>query len=210
MNAADLMAELARNPEYQRKMQEKEAARAATATQLRDEERPLVQELQRTGITVVLDRIPGQEYSGPPRSISDLVNTASPYPEAIPVLIKHLQLGYSRPIRQSIVRALITPDSMGNTDALIELFKAETDSESEMKSLLGSAIAEAATDADADRLIALANDPRHGRGREFLPLGLRKASPDKVLPELERWIDDNVLGPNSRKAKQLLLKVRTR
>lgn len=209
MTAADLMAELACNAEYQRKMQEKEAARAATEAKLRAEERPLVQELQQTGMVVVLNRIPGQEYSGPPRSISDLVNTSSRYPEAIPVLIKHLQLDYSRPIRQAIVRALITPDSTGYAEVLIFAFEAETDSESELKSLLGSAIAEAATDRDADLLIALANDPRHGRGREFLPLGLTKAAPDKALPELERWIGDKVLGANSRKAKKILLKTRS-
>ena len=206
ITAAELMAELANNPEYQRMMQAKEAARSVIEEKLRDEERPLVQELQRTGMTVVLDRIPGQEYSGPPRSISDLVNTGSRYPEAIPVLTRHLQVDYSLPIRESIVRALITPDSGGYADILIAAFEAETDSESELKWLLGSAIAEAATDSDADRLIALANDLKHGRGREFLPLGLAKAAPAKALPELERWIDDKVLGPNSRKVKKLLLK----
>jgi hypothetical protein len=199
ITAAELIAKLANDPEYQRRMQEKEKKWAERRKALYEEEVPLVKDLVETGITVVLNSIPGEEYLGPPRSISDLVNTRSRYPEAIPVLVKHLRLGYSLPIRKSIIRSLITPDSKGNAGILIELFESESDCESELKWLIGLAIAEAAIETDADKIIELANNPIHGNARQNLPLGLTHANKEKALPVLEEWTDDPVLGANAKK-----------
>lgn len=201
----DFLEKLANDPEYQRKLREKEAKRAEAEAKLRDEEAELVRELRETGMQVTLDRIPGEEYVGPPRSISDLVNTNVPYPEAIPVLIKHLGLEYSRPIKQSIVRALTTPDAKGLAFApLVRLFRQTSDADSELKWLLGAAIAEASTKDDVDEVTELASDPGHGRGREYLPLGLVNASREKAVPILEGWANDPTLAKNAKKAIQLL------
>ena len=204
MTAAELMAELANNPDYQRQAKEKEEQRVAIEAKLRQEEATLVKELVATGIQIVLDRIPGKEYSGPPRSISDLVNTNSRYPEAISVLLKHLQLPYSRPIKKSIVRALTTPDAIGCSSILMDLFEAESDGDSEMKALLGAAIAESATPNEATRVVELAKNPSHGRGRSFLPLALVHCSAEYSISHLESWRKDPVLGSNARKAIKLL------
>lgn len=205
MTAAELMAELANDAAYQKKISEKERARAQAESQLRDEEAELVKELRGTGMQMHLDRIPGEEYVGPPRSISDLVNTESRYPEAIPILVKHLSKDYSRPIKQSIIRALATPDARGIAfGKLAELFRSTKDGESEMKWLLGAAIVETCTEEDVDVIIEFANDPRHGRGREYLPLGLVNASREKAIPILEGWTNDPTLAENAKKAIQLL------
>lgn len=203
MTAAELMAELANDSEYQRKIQEKENARAAEEAKLREEEKGLVQALQNSGVEIVLSSIPGQEYTGPPRSISDLVNTQSSYANAIPVLVDHLQMDYSRSIKSAIARALGTPDSKGHAQVLIRIFENEKDSESEFKWLIGAAIAESATEGDADKIIELANDPNHGRGREFLPLGLVHSPKESAFPALNSWTNDPILGENARKAIKL-------
>ena len=204
MTAADLMAELANDPEYQRKIETQEKARAAEEAKLREEEKGLVQALQTSGVEIVLDSIPGQEYTGPPRSISDLVNTKSSYANAIPVLVEHLQLNYSPSIRKAIAGALATPDSKGNSQVLMRVFESERDTDSEFKWLVGAAISESAVESDAEKIIELANDECHGRGREFLPLGLVQAIKETVLPTLNLWADDPVLGKNARKAIGLL------
>ncbi|WP_153558305.1 hypothetical protein [Roseimaritima sediminicola] len=205
MTAAELMAELANDAAYQKKLDEKERDRAKTELQLREEEAELLSELRETGMQVRLDCIPGQKYVGPPRSISDLVNTESRYPQAIPVLVRHLSKNYSRPIMQSIIRALTTPDSKGVAFGQIaDLFRSTDDSESEMKWLLGAALVEASTSENVDKVIELANDPCHGRGREYLPLGLVNASKQKALPILESWQNDAILAENAKKAIPLL------
>ena len=53
------------------------------------------------------------------------------------------------------------------------------DSQSQVKWLIGAAIAESAIECDAATIIELANEENHGRGREFLPLGLVHASKEK-------------------------------
>lgn len=204
MTAAELMAELTNDSEYQRKIQEKEKARVAEEAKFREEEKDLVQALQESGVQIVLNSIPGEEYTGPPRSVYDLVNTQSSYKNAIPVLVEHLQLDYSRPVKEGIVRALATPDSKGHAHELIQIFESEKDSESEFKWLLGAAIAESATECNADKIIELANDPNHGRGREFLPLGLVHARKENAAPALNGWTNDPILGENARKALKLL------
>ncbi len=204
MMADDFLAKLANNAEYQRKVQEKERARASAEAQFRFEEAALVQDLQTTGLHVVVNRIPGESYLGPPRSITDLVNTSSPYPDAIPILVKHLQIEYSRPIRESIIRALTTPESKGHADVLIKAFEAEQDSESQTKWLLGAAIAEAATADDTEKIISLANDIRHGQGRAFLPLGLVVAPKSRAIPILEHWQSDSTLRDCAKKAIRIV------
>jgi hypothetical protein len=54
--------------------------------------RPLIDEMRGIGIEV--------------QSVWDLVNSLSPYPRAIPILIKHLKKPYHPKIKEGIVRAL--------------------------------------------------------------------------------------------------------
>ena len=64
--------------------------------------------------------------------------------------------------------------------------------------LIGSAI-----ECDADKIIELANDPNHGRGREFVPLGFVHACKENAVPVLNGWTNDPILGENARKALKL-------
>jgi len=65
---------------------------AIRMAEVRREEAPIVADLQTNGVSV--------------SQVSDLVNTAEPYPDAIPILWKHFLLSYSDRTKESIGRAL--------------------------------------------------------------------------------------------------------
>ena len=186
-SAGKLPAKPADDPEFRHKMREKEAEWKRRAQIMREDEKGLVAECCATGVQI--------------NSVWDFVNRLNSYPEAIPVLVAHLDKEHHCRVREGIVRALINPESRGVAFAkLFELFVGTEDGDSEMKGLLGMALAEAATSDDADTVIRLANDQSHGEGREFLPFGLVDLPKGVVLPVLTGWISDPVLGKYSRKA----------
>jgi HEAT repeat protein len=65
------------------------------AAQYRIDEAPVVGALNDAGVHV--------------QSIWDLVNSAGPYPKAIPVLLKHLSKPHPPSVREGIARALASP-----------------------------------------------------------------------------------------------------
>lgn len=77
--------------------QEREKAHQALVQELRIAEAPLVRDLNAIGYAV--------------SSVWDLVNTASPYAEAVPVLFRHLQRSYPVQIRDGIARALAVKEA---------------------------------------------------------------------------------------------------
>jgi len=87
--AKDFLEELANDPEYQALTRKKDAEHAARVAENLKDQAGLAQELRDAGVIVELNAIPGLEYSGPPRTISDLANSRRGYREAIPILIKH-------------------------------------------------------------------------------------------------------------------------
>lgn len=100
ISATELMAELESDPEYQRQIQEDDAEREAWAQKLDQAERPIVGDLRSAGVDV--------------DSVWDLVNTSEPYPNALPVLIQHLELGgYPDRVMESLGRSLaVKPASL--------------------------------------------------------------------------------------------------
>lgn len=191
MTAAELMAELQGDPEHQQRMRKIELARQKVTEELRDDQVSLVADCKAVGVPI--------------SSVWDLVNTSESYEAAIPVLARHLSYEHRPRTIEGIVRALTTPESRGVAfSSLVALFRRTVDSQSELKWLLGAAIAEAATASDASTIVELANDTRHGRGREFLPLGLVQAGSPYALPILERWRSVPELTEASQKAIKLL------
>ncbi|SIT72057.1 hypothetical protein [Microbacterium sp. RU33B] len=98
ISATELLAQLAADGDYQRARQKDEAARASVASELSRAEQPILVDLRQAGIRV--------------ESVWDLVNTAEPYPSALPVLIDHLERGaYPSRVLNSLGRALAVRDS---------------------------------------------------------------------------------------------------
>lgn len=191
MMAEDFLAKLANDSEYQRMLRDKELQREQLQNELAADEAELVTEIRANGVEV--------------QSIWDLVNTEAGYRSAIPTLLKHLAVAHHPRTLQGIVRALTTPEAKDVAfTPLVRLFRKTDDADCELKWLLGAAIAEATTEENVNEVIELANDASHGRGREYLPLGLVTASRERVLPILEGWANDPTLAENSKKAVQLL------
>src|SRR5690606_10670983 len=111
------------------------------------------------------------------QSVWDLVNTANPYPKAVPILIEHLQRPYPERVREGIARALAVPDAVKEWDTLRRLFETEADATTTgVKWALGCALAAAATDGVIGDVIHLLRDRRHGGNRTALISALARSA----------------------------------
>lgn len=171
-------ARLQKDPEYIKRRQEQDRLTAERAAKYRAEQAPLVAELRQAGLDVL--------------SVLDLVKAPSGYEEAVPILLRHLQLPYSDATRETIARALALPAARYAWPTLVDQFKKarmdeETGITSGAKDGLAVALAATATDAVVEELIALAKDRSHGTSRILLLSALRKsknALAKKALEEL--------------------------
>jgi len=179
MTRAEHRALLLQNPEWVARNAATEAHLKEGFEQSRKEQAQLLAELSDVGIRA--------------ESVWDLVNTADKYPAAIPVLLRHVVLPYNKRIKEGIIRAL-TVNYAGPEvfRELIRQFCEQTDnSPNSLKWVLGNAISEVATPADAETVIALAMDPSHGDSRDSITQRLprvvkNKARLGEVLQHLMR------------------------
>lgn len=165
---------------------------AGMKVSLTAEEQPIVAELHSVGLNV--------------NSVWDLVNTATYYPQAISVLLKHLHLPYSDRTREGIARALAVPDPRVREAWAIladEYRKAPTGlgvvapGETKARRLgakdgLACALSAAVTDGTLPELIELAKDPAQGESRLLLLAALRKLEFKNAIAKraLDQLADD--------------------
>jgi hypothetical protein len=179
ITTAEHMAPLEENPEGVARRGETEAKLLQREKEFKILETPLLSDLEKIGIQV--------------ESVWDFVNTANKYPAAIPVLLRHVDLPYHKRIKEGIIRALTV--NYGGPEVLRELIKQfceqTDDSANSLKWVLGNAISEVATPADAETVIALAMDTSHGESRDLITQRLprvvkNKARLSEVLQHLMR------------------------
>lgn len=189
--AAELMARLQNDPEYQRKMQEQEAELQARVRELTRAEQPIVADLRSVGLEV--------------ESVWDLVNTSVPYPEALPVLLKHLQIGgYPDRVMDSLARALAVKPAVFAWDQLRELYlKATGRGEQEG---LAVALTASATKDHLEALIDLLNDQSRRETRGHFLTAIKRVGGSRGLELLESLKDDPLFGQEARR----LLKTRSK
>lgn len=191
ITAADLMAQLAADPEYQRKAQAAEAERQVRVQQLRRAEQPIVEELRAAGYEV--------------NSVWDLANTSDPYPKALPVLLKHLQLGgYPDRVMESLARTLAVKPSVEVWDTLRQLYLAAQGPGEEEG--LAAALAASATADQLDALIALLDETSRGSTRIHFLHPIKRVGGKRGLDVLTSLQDDPLFG----KEASALLKLRVR
>jgi hypothetical protein len=179
ITAAEHMALLEKDPEWVARNAAAEAQLKERQEQHRREQAQMLADLSDVGIRA--------------ESVWDLVNTAEKYPAAIPVLLRHVVLPYNKRVKEGIIRALTV--NYAGPEVLHELIKQfceQTDnSPNSIKWVLGNAISEVATPADAETVIALAMDPSHGDSRDSITQRLprvvkNKARLNEVLQHLMR------------------------
>ncbi|MEA3044450.1 MAG: hypothetical protein QOH47_2288 [Sphingomonadales bacterium] len=179
ITAAELLAKLEADPEYLRRRDEKDAELAAKAARWRVEEAPLLADLRLVGWNV--------------DSAWDLVNTRTPYPEAIPVLLDHLRRPYSDRVRDGIARALAVPDARHAWPSLVAEYRAAP-LDSEVKDGLAIAVAQTSSNAVLEQLITLAFDRSLGGSRLFLLRPLRRSRQPTAKLALAELADDPELA----------------
>jgi len=109
MEPKEFMAQLRRDEEYQAKKVAFDAELQERVNGLRAAEQPLVADLRVAGVEV--------------DSVWDLVNTSEPYPDALPVLVDHLERGdYPGRVMESRGRALAVKPAATFWDRLKALY----------------------------------------------------------------------------------------
>jgi len=117
--AAELMAELNNDPEYQKRIKEEDEARAEYWRTHGLDRIELLSDLKEAGFEL--------------ESVWDFVNRKNDYAEAIPVLIKHLKIKHHPRVLEGVVRSLAIRDLSSDTelwDTLVELYESTPSDES--------------------------------------------------------------------------------
>jgi hypothetical protein len=189
MTAAELMASLHGDESYQRRTQEAEAARQARAEELRQAEKAIVADLRSAGIEV--------------QSVWDLVNSSAPYPDALGVLLRHLERGgYPDRVMESLGRAMAVGPAAFAWEILRRLYlRAHGPGEKEG---LAVALAASATADHLDGLIALLHEGT-GDTRIHLLRAIKRVGGSRGRDLLESLRSDPTFGREA----QALLKART-
>ena len=166
--------------EAQRQRDEELARKEA---EWRQAEAPLVEELRAAGFEV--------------ESAWDLVNTSTPYPGALPILLEHLGRSYPDRVREGIARALAVGDAKFGWARLVSLYREEP-AGTDAKDGLAVALAAASDDEVVDELVSLARDPAHGESRILLLRGLKRSRTPQANAALKEFSGDPVLGQEAR------------
>lgn len=182
MTAAELMATLEGDEAYQRKTKEAEAVRQARAAELQHAEEPIVADLRSAGVEV--------------ESVWDLVNTSTPYPEALPVLLRHLERGgYPDRVMESLGRALAVGPAAFAWDTFRRLYLGAHGRGEEEG--LAVALSASATVDHLDGLIALL-DEAGGDTRIHLLRAIKRVGGIRGRHLLESLRSDSTFGREAR------------
>ncbi|MEX1094785.1 MAG: hypothetical protein WED34_01985 [Planctomycetales bacterium] len=123
-HAAEFLAELEADPEYQARRAELDKRHAARVAELAEAEKPLVEELRVAGFDIdsASDFINNDPHPVLPRRF------IGEYHDAYPILMRHLRLPHHPAVREGIIRALTVRDGGRLLEqALLDEFAIETD-----------------------------------------------------------------------------------
>jgi HEAT repeat protein len=179
-SAAELMAELQKDPEYVARMRQREQQQCANAENYARAAEPVLNELGAKGFRV--------------STIGELRQRKLDYRSAIPVLL-HWLLQISDPqVKEDIVRTLsVSRAKPAAAPALIEEFrKAEN---AELRWAIANGLAVVADDTVFEEMVQLIQDKEHGKAREMLTLALgNMRNPRAVAVLMDLLNDEQVVG----------------
>lgn len=193
----DLLAKLRKDPAWSARQAQEEQRREEARGELRRHEQPVVSALRAAGFAV--------------DSVWDLVNTATPYPAAIPVLLAHLPTTEHPRVREGIVRALSVKEA-GNAawEPLLRQLEASATWEeghaTGLRDALANALAVLAVRDRTTDLLQLLRDQRYGTARIFFLDALGKVGDDTALPVLTEFEREGELGDHARRASARIRK----
>lgn len=185
-STAEILREIESKPEYQKGKQDRLLSDERERLSRREAEKPVLEDLSRVGVKV--------------ETVWDLVNSRTPYPQAVPVLAKHLAYPYPIKNREALVRSLIVKESKGVADEalvamLTSLEPAQTYEENQLFWLIGNALAFAASPRSLPKIAALAKDDRYASTREGLCKALGGWRSPVAVEALRSLLDDAFASP---------------
>lgn len=184
ISAEDLFAELEADDDYQEAIRKQDEVLERKAAEWRRAEAPLVEDLRAAGLEV--------------ESSWDLVNTSTPYPAALPILLEHLDRPYPDRVREGIARALAVRDAQFGIGELIRLYRAEPVG-TNAKDGLAAAIGGSAGDDLIDDVIDLATDPSNGTNRVLMLDAIARSSAPQAQAALKKIVrEDSSIGDEAR------------
>jgi hypothetical protein len=173
------MAQLAKDEEYQAKAAALEAEMQVRRQELHAAEQPIVLDLKAVGIEV--------------QSVWDLVNSSDPYPDALPVLMNHLELGgYPARVMESLGRALAVKPSVKFWERLKSRWLAARNAGEEDGAAV--ALAACATKAQVDELIEFLGVAERGDSRIYFIRPLLKVGGARGRAVVESLREDSTFG----------------
>jgi hypothetical protein len=179
VTAAEAIAQLAQDPEFQRAEAERDAQLQARVRKWRRTEEPIVEDLHRVGVDV--------------ETAWDLVRTSEPYPAALPILMHHLELGgYPDRVLEGMARALAVSPAHVYWERLRDLYlRAEGRDEEEG---LAAALTASAGSEHLDELLALLRDDSRGDSRIHLLEAVLRVGGKRGREVVESLRSDPLLG----------------
>jgi hypothetical protein len=184
--AAELMAELTRDPEYVAQRRQRDDERRRKEEEYVHAEAPLVKELRQAGIEI--------------NSVWELVNSPNTHAQSLPLLLEHLQRPYPDAVREGIARAMAVPSAKFAWPILVRLYQEVQ--EPRTKDGLAVAISAIADRESIDEVIRLIRDERHGASRILLLGALGKLA----LPQARKVLMDLGGDPALQKEARRLLR----
>jgi hypothetical protein len=183
MTATELKAEieerLRTDPEYRAQVEAHEAEQQERVRRLREAEQPIVADLNTAGVRV--------------GSVWDLVNTSEPYPDALPVLMSHLERGgYPDRVMESLGRALAVKPSVAWWDEIKALYLGSRSSGEEDGTAV--ALAACATKAQIEDLISFLSHEERGESRIYFLRPILRNGGDAGRDVVESLREDPTFG----------------
>ena len=179
VTAAEFVADLAADSERQERAEEFARELEHRAEQWRAAETPILDDLSAVGVDV--------------RSVWDLVNTDEPYPEALAILMEHLEYGrYPDRVMEGVGRALAVKPAVEFWHRLVGVYRgAASPGQAE-----GAAVALAACAAErhVDELIGLLSLNERAGTRLYFLRPIRDLGGARGRVVLEALCDDADLG----------------
>lgn len=177
--AAELRRQLAADPAYQARIAKQEAERARWAKMWREASAPIFSDLNSINVNV--------------NSVWDLVKTPMPYPEALPILLKHLKHGgYPDRVMAGLARAIADKPAVAFWSDLLRLYREASGPEE--REGLAVALAASATRNQVGDLISLVSDNDLDESRILLVKPLARLGGDAGRAKLEELASSRVVG----------------
>jgi len=130
-------------------------------------------------------------------SVWDLVNTKKSYPQAIDILIDHLNKDYHEKNIEGIIRALSVKEAKGKAATLIKKYEETPKIKDNLRWIIGNAIAVVMTLNDVDWIYRTVLDKSNGGSRSQLVYALGTVKTEKSEDILISLLDDEEVAPQA-------------